>query len=183
MMRILGTRPRIVLTLVAAGLLAGLVWVLWAPPRGEAWVIGHHSELGARVATLVPLEHENWIAADGRFVILMALIGVAAAVLTWWVTPLRGALTVTVLALATLLSSVVAGIVGFALGGGAITGKTGHLITTRLTVHATGFYFVQTTICLFIYGLCVAFAREDDLGVGDPVSDEVVPEPLIGAES
>ena len=59
------------------------------------------------------------------------------------------------------------------------TGATGHLITPRLTLHATGFYFLQTTIALLFYGLRAAFAREDDLDVGD----DVVQAPLVGAEN
>ena len=173
------TRPRILAVFALAGLVTGLIWLAWAPPRGQALVIGHHTVLGMTVATLIPSEQENWIAADGRFAILMAILGAISAVLVWRVTPLRGALTVTVLAIGALISSLLAGLVGFLLGGGHLTGETGQLITTRLMVHATGLYFLQSTLCLLIYGLLVAFAREDDLGVGD----EVVALPLVGAES
>src|SRR5579864_5034704 len=95
---LVATRSRIFATMAVAGLLAGLLWWAWAPPRGQAWVIGHHSVLGMTVATLVPLEQENSIAADGRFAILMLALGIAAALIVWRVTPLRGALTVLVLA-------------------------------------------------------------------------------------
>jgi hypothetical protein len=177
-MSVLATRPRVLATMLVAGLVAGLIWLAWVPPRGQAWVIGHHTVMGMTVATLIPLEQENWIAADGRFACLMAILGIASGVLVWCVTPLRGALTVAVLFVGGVLSSALAGLVGFLLGGGHLTGETGHLITTRLMVHATGFYFLQPALCLLIYGLCAAFYPADDLSV----DDEVVPTALVGAE-
>jgi hypothetical protein len=177
MMR-LDTRPRIFAAQALTGVLAGLIWLLWAPPRGQAWVIGHHHSWGMTVATLIPVEQEHWIATDGRFAALMFVLGAASAVFAWQITPLRGPRTVTALASGGVVSSVLAGAVGFLLGGGHLTGETGHLITTRLMVHATGFYFVQSTVCLFIYGLCVAFARDDDLGIEEDAANA----PLVGAE-
>jgi hypothetical protein len=160
-------RTRFVGYLLLAGIVAGLLWWAWVPPRAQAVVVGEHSVLGIKVATLVPFEQEAWIASDGRFTILMLIIGIATAVIAWRVTSLRGPLTVLVISVAGFVSSALAGLIGFLLGGGELTSKLNAQITTTLTVHATGAYFLQSTVFLLIYGLCVAFARDDDLAVGD----------------
>ncbi|HEY3735984.1 MAG TPA: hypothetical protein VGL26_00960 [Jatrophihabitans sp.] len=165
-------RTRLLAAMVGSGLIAGVLWWAWSPTRPDGWVVSTHRVAGLfTAATVEPFEEEGWAASDGRFAILMLLLGVAFALWLWRTTSLRGPVTAVLLAVGGLISSALAGLIGFLLGGGHVTGAVNEQIRTALTVHAHGLYFLQPVVGLLVYGLCAAFAREDDLGV---VSDSAV---------
>src|SRR5437868_9072096 len=53
--------------LVLIGVLAGLLWEMWAPARPAAYVIGP--------GLIQPDETESFIAGDGRYAVIVAGIG------------------------------------------------------------------------------------------------------------
>lgn len=145
-----------------AGLVLGWIWALWTPagPLGEPVAGG-----------LITTEDEAWATADARFAVITAAVGLIAAVTLWFAKSVRGPLVMAGLAIGTV-------------GGALLTDLLGHLIdhqtnTARyqqhgliqhlaLRVHATGMLFVEGVVAVLIYGVLVAFARDDDLGRPDP---------------
>jgi hypothetical protein len=156
-----------VLALAVAGALLGIAWEAWCPP----------GPLGAIFPSGVqPDETEAWAAGDGRYAIIVAVVGILAGLGGWALRRGRGPY---------LVLALVAG----GIGGAALTGWIGHLMRGSspgfacytaagkavceqhlpLTVHMTALLFVEPALALLVFGLLVAFARHDDLGRPDPV--------------
>jgi len=157
----------VVAVLALVGVLAGWVWarvslhgVSWlhlgpvAPARG--YVLGPNA--------IMPGEGENFIAADARFAMIGAVLGVVAAVLVWLRAAWRGPLAALALAVGGLVGSLIADAVGRAHGGGQASGATNSVITLQLQVHARVLLLVQALVALFVYVMLTLWARRDDLG-------------------
>jgi|KBSSwiStaDraftv2_1062776.scaffolds.fasta_scaffold06538_7 hypothetical protein len=151
--------------LTFAGAPVGALWAWWSPDRPFARVVDIHQFWGLfDVATVYPEESEAWAAGDGRFAALMALVGLVAALVVWHLPLQRGTWPIGGLTVGALLGSLVAGIVGFAVGGGDASGATDSIIRSALWVHTYALYLVQALVAVLVYGLFVAFAARDDLG-------------------
>lgn len=151
--------------LTGLGPLLGLLWESMAPARPSALVVGTHRFWGLfDVATLYPWEEtENWMAGDGRFAMIMVVVGLVAGVVSWYL-PLRRGIGVLIgLAAGGVLGSILAGLVGFLVGGGDVNGAKGEQITTALWVHSYALYFVQAMLAVLVYTLFIAFTERDDL--------------------
>ena len=72
-------------------------------------------------------------------------------------------------------------LIGHLVGGGTTKGTVGTILARLpLQVHATGSLFVEATLAVAGYVLCVAFVRPDDLGrTGSFAATEPA---LVGAE-
>ena len=157
--------------LVVVDALAGLLWAAWSPPGPAALVF--------RSGAYEPDETEAFVAGDGRFLVIVAVIGILAALVVWFRRPLRGVAAVLGLAVGGLVGSLAMWLVGHLTGGGNGTGRavsgSAQRYTPRLplTVHAHGLLFVQPAVSVLVLGLFVAFAVRDDLGRPDPVRDSV----------
>lgn len=150
----------LVAILVIAGVAAGAVWAAWSPPGSRALVLPN--------GAILPDETEAFVAGDGRFAILVLAIGIAAGLLAWFFTPVRGVVPMLALSLGGLLGAVLTWGVGYALGGGSDSARPGTLINQlRLTLHMHGLVFLEAAAASLVYGLCVAFAAADDLGRPD----------------
>lgn len=153
-----------VLAMWAAGAAFGLVWQWWSPP-GPA---------GYRVAPglFQPDETEAFIAADGRFAALTLAAGIVAGLVVWFGPVARNVLAVLALAVGGLGGAFATAAVGHAVrgsgrmyscGGGSAT-CVDHL---PLSVQAHGLLLVEAVAAVLVFGLCVSFARADDLGRPD----------------
>jgi hypothetical protein len=155
-------------TLLAVGLVAGLLWRAWArtPTRGLAYY--NH--------TILPDETEGFISSDGRFVVLTSVIGLIAGLVVWSRRRHRGPIAITALAIGTVAGAALTNLVGHLVGGGSTAGKLGtQLPRLPLQVHATGLLFVEGALALLVYVLCTLFATSDDLGVDDEPAPELEP--------
>lgn len=158
----------VLLALAVVGALLGLLWQTWSPPGPAALVFP---------SGVQPDETEAWAAADGRFAILVAVVGLVAAIVTWRLRSVRG-------------PAVVLALAAGGIGGAALTAWTGHLVRGHadvvgctlvsgqkigctqhldLSLHMTGLLYLEPALALLIYGLLVSFASSDDLGRPDPV--------------
>lgn len=147
----------IVLALAVLGALLGVVWQRWSPPGGLGFVVAPHA--------IQPDETESFIAADGRFAVICAAAGLFAGVLAWLRTSIRGPVTALALGVGGLLGSLLTGLVGHLLGGGAGDGRTNTILHhLPLSVHMRGLLLLEATVAVLVYGLCASFAAEDDLG-------------------
>ncbi|HEV7192834.1 MAG TPA: hypothetical protein VGN35_06450 [Jatrophihabitantaceae bacterium] len=156
----------VVAALAVLGVLLGLVWIWWSPPRPVGFVVAPHA--------VQPDETEAFAAGDGRFAALTALAGVGGAIVVWYIRRLRGPLAVIALGLGGLIGAWLTEAIGHALGGGSSTGGTQTLIThLPLQLHMGGLRLIEAAIAVLGYGLFVAFAASDDLDVDDPQSHSV----------
>jgi hypothetical protein len=158
----------VVVLLWALGGVLGLLWQWWSPAGPAGYVIAP--------GRIQPDETEAFIAADGRYALIVLAVGVLAALVLWFAGICRGVGAVFVLAVG-------------GLGGAAATALAGHLARAagrhyscgdgtarcidhlRLSVHAQGLLFVEAAAAVLVYGLCVAFAKADDLGRPDPLRE------------
>ncbi|WP_375503755.1 DUF2567 domain-containing protein [uncultured Jatrophihabitans sp.] len=150
------------LVLAVVGALAGLVWSAWSPKGPRALIV--------RPGIFEPDETESFVAGDGRFLVIAAVLGLVAALVVWFRRPLRGVAAAFGLAVGGFAGSLLMWLVGYLTGGGDSTGRAIPNSTQRytaqlpLTVHADGVLLVQATVSMLVFGLLVAFAVRDDLG-------------------
>src|SRR5437899_2018360 len=72
----------VVAVLTVAGVGLGALWLWWAPARPAAYVIGP--------GLIEPDGTESFVAADGRYAVLVAGIGVIAGIVAYCLRPTRG---------------------------------------------------------------------------------------------
>ncbi len=148
----------VVVGLAVVGVPVGLIWQLISPGRPAGFRYA-----GGPVFAFE--ESEAMIAADGRFVLLTAIVGLLAGGGAWLVVSRRGAITAAALALGGLAGAVVADLVGWATGGGSASAPAETLIKhLPLRVHAAPFLLIEALLALLVYLLGALFTRRDDLG-------------------
>lgn len=154
--------------LVVIGALLGLVWSAWSGAQQSAYVIAP--------GELYPYQEvETMAAADGRYLVIVASVGVVAALVAWFAAKgHRGPLVVSALVVGGLAGAALTWWVGYLSGGGTYHGAPGStIVRLPLTLHMPGLLLVQPAIATLLYGLFVAFAARDDLGRPDPVHDRL----------
>jgi hypothetical protein len=145
-----------VLALAVVGVLLGLVWWRISPARPPGYVID---------AGIIPGENESFVAGDGRFAILTALAGIAAAFILWSRASWRGPIALVALALGAVVGALCTAATGRLLGGGHATGKAGTTIEDLpLQLHATALLALEAFLAVLCYGALVLFSSRDDLG-------------------
>jgi hypothetical protein len=144
----------LVACLAVAGVLLGLIWPA-ITPRAHGFVYLRH--------TVVPLESESFVASDGRFLLLTGGVALVAGLASWLNRASRGPAVAAALAAGGLLGAVLTEVLGRATGGGKTTGTLGDALTLPVTVHARGLLLAEPVLALFVYAVCVLFARRDDL--------------------
>jgi hypothetical protein len=157
-----------ILVLGVLGAALGLVWQWWSPPGPVAAVESGGIQAG---------ESEAWAAADGRFAVIAAGVGLLAGIIAWSVRTNRGPLLLLGLTAGGLVGSALTDVVGHLVRGdgntytcGSDTGKCiDHL---PLSVHLHALLLVESMIAVLAYGLLVAFAARDDLGRPDPLHEQ-----------
>jgi hypothetical protein len=148
----------------AAGAALGLVWQWWSPPGPAGYQIAP--------GLIQPDETEAFVAADGRFAAITLAVGVLAALIVWFTRAGRGVPAVFALALGGLGGSAALALVGHAARADGRHYACGTAPATCIThlplsVQAHGLLFAEAVAAVFVYGLCVSFARADDLGAPD----------------
>ncbi len=154
----------VVLALAVVGAALGPVWAEWSGAQQRAYVLGP--------GKLYPYDEvETMAAADGRYFVIVAAVGVLAALVVWLSRPgNRGALLLLALGFGGLGGSALTWWLGYLTGGGTYDGKTGTTIShLPLSLHMRGLLLVEPALAILLYGLFVAFAARDDLGRADPV--------------
>jgi hypothetical protein len=157
----------IVLALAVLGAVLGGLWEAWSPPGPAAAVLTDGVQ---------PDETEAWVAGDGRYALIMIVVGILAGIAAWYLPRLRrvrGPYVAVGLALGGVLGAALTDLVGWALRGDGNTYRcsVGSCIDhLPLTVHIHGLWFVEAFLAVLVYGLFVAFAVADDLGRPEGVS-------------
>jgi hypothetical protein len=154
----------IVATLAVVGAVLGPVWELWSPagPAGIMLPAGIQAD-----------ESEAWAAADGRFALITAVVGLIAGALAWYLPRLRavrGPWIALALAVGGIVGALLTDLVGWALRGGGKHYSCGQFTCIDhlpLSVQMRGLWFLEAFAAVLVYGLFVAFAVKDDLGRPD----------------
>lgn len=149
----------------AAGLVAVALAVLGVP-AGAVWsAISPHSQgFVAAAGSLVPDETEAYVAADGRYLFITAMIGLLAGALGWFWRSRRGPVLATGLALGGLAGALITALVGHWLSSGHATGAVNSIIGLRITLHARNLVAIEAAAALAVYLLGVLGSSPDDLG-------------------
>jgi hypothetical protein len=149
---------------LVAGLLIGLLWRLWAPSS-----VSYLLSNGAGGSIVIPDESEAQIAGDGRFVLLSLLAGALFGLFGWTVRRYRGPVMAAVLAVGSLLGSVLAMATGRLLSGGTGSPALNTAFHPRLVLHASAALFVQAFIAVLVYTVLAGLSRDPALGLSrDP---------------
>lgn len=154
----------------AAGALLGLLWQWWSPAGPAGFVVSP--------GRVQPDETEAFIAGDGRYAAIAVAVGIVAALIVWFGRIERGILAVPALAVGGLGGAAATAAVGHATRGHGHTypcgsGASSCINHLALSVHAHGLVLVEAAAAVLVYGLCVAFAKDDDLGVPDPTRERL----------
>jgi len=154
----------IVLVLAVVGALLGILWAWWSPPVPAGEVLR---------GGLLRDEKEGFVAADGRFVVITASVGLVAGIGLWFVRAQRGPVTAVALGVGGLVGSILTALVGYLVGGGTTSAPVGTIIPhLSLEVQMHGVYLFEAIIAVLAYAILVAFAAADDLGRPDPFHDD-----------
>jgi hypothetical protein len=154
----------------AAGAVLGLLWQWWSPAGPAGFVVSP--------GQIQPDETEAFIAGDGRYAAIAIAVGIAAALILWFGRIERGILAVLALAVGGLGGAAATAAVGHVVRGDGHTypcgsGASSCINHLALSVHAHGLWLVEAAAAVLVYGLCVAFAKDDDLGVPDPTREQL----------
>ncbi len=154
----------LVLAQLVAGVALGLLWLAWSPSS-----VSYLIDSGQGIGVVVPAESEAQVAADGRYALLTMLAGVAFGLLAWRLRGSRGPLMLLVLAVSSLLSSLLALATGQLLGGGQHARALNTAFHPGLVLHGTAEVFLQALLAVLV---CTAFAGlSGDPGLGQDVPD------------
>jgi hypothetical protein len=163
----LRTAAATVLALAAVGALLGVLWAQIAPRLAFRVV------QPGRALPVVP-EAEEYVAADGRFVLLTVAAGVLAGLVCWALRSTRGPVVLLALALGGLLGAVLTWRVGLLLGPGYGPGElqeVGRTVYPPLELNALAALVAEPFAAVLVYLLGVGFSRRNDLGRGDEPAD------------
>jgi hypothetical protein len=163
-------RVAALLTVVLAvlGAVLGPLWAAWSGKQQRAFVIAP--------GKLYPFDEvETMAGADGRYLVIVGVVGLLSAIAVWWTKGNnRGPLVLIALGAGGLAGAALTWWTGYLTGGGSYDGKTGTTIShLPVSLHMRGLVFVEPALATLLYGLFVAFAARDDLERADPVRERV----------
>ena len=161
--RELTTALGVVVAFAVLGAALAVLWVRLAP-RLEYRVVQP-----GRAVPVVP-ESEEYVAADGRFVLITLAAGVLAGLVCWLLRRSRGPVVLAAVALGGLLGAVVTWRLGVWLGPGyqpQELQEVGRIVIQPLELRAVAALVVEPVAAVAVYLLGVGFTVHNDLGV-DP---------------
>jgi hypothetical protein len=154
------TAAVVVGALAVVGAAVAPLWVALAPR------LAFRVDQPGRALPVVP-EAEEYIAADGRFVVITLVVGVLAGIACWLVRRSRGPLVLLALAAGGLLGAVITWRLGLRIGTGyqaADLHQVGKIIYQSLTLRAKAALVVEPVAAVLVYLLGVGFTADNDLG-------------------
>ena len=148
-----------------AGVVAAALAVLGAAAAPLWSAISPHSRaIVISSSVVIPDETEGFVSADGRFLVITALIGLVAGLVCWSRRSYRGPVVAAALAVGGTLGSAITALLGHQLSSGRGSGPVGTIIRLPVTLHAHGFIAVEGALALLVYLVGTLFVAPDDLG-------------------
>jgi hypothetical protein len=167
----------LIAALAAVGAALAPLWVHLAPR------LAFRVDQPGRALPVVP-EAEEYVAADGRFVLITLAVGVVAGFACWRVRRARGPLVLLALAAGGLLGAVVTWRLGLRIGTGYRPDDlqvVGTVVRQPLALRARSALVVEPVAAVICYLLAVGFSARNDLGRDEPdPAAELPPGPAPG---
>ncbi|MBV9823320.1 MAG: hypothetical protein JO144_13860 [Actinobacteria bacterium] len=138
------------------GAVAGLVWWAWSP-QSVSYLIGGQPPF------VVPDESESQVAGDGRFVLMSIGLGMVFGLVAWRLRALRGPVVLATLAVAGLLSSLLARTVGELLPSGTPARQVDAAFHPQLTLHSPAALAVQAFFGVLVYTALAGLSADGEL--------------------
>jgi hypothetical protein len=149
--------------LAVLGAALGVVWDLVSPATPPGII----SPPGIQVDDT----REAYAGIDGRFALIVAVVGLLAGFAAWSLRRARGPYVAVGLAVGGLLGAMLTTLIGHLMRGSGsyqyTSGGTAYLTHLPLNVQMKGLWFVEPGLAALVYSLLVAFAAADDLGRPD----------------
>ena len=159
---------------VVLGLLAGVLWRVTAPGT-----IGYLVSAPNGGQVLIPAEGEQQIAGDGRFLVFTLVIGIAAALTSWfWLRRARGPIGLLALAVGSLASSLAAQWFGELVSRQTRVAADHMTEFPALALHAQPILLVEAFAAVLCYVALAGFSNSPTL---QPRTDELVEQPSVSA--
>lgn len=158
------TALALILGMVALGAVLAPAWAAVAPR------LAYRVVQPGRALPVVP-EAEEYIAADGRFVLLTLVAGVLAGLVAWSLRQTRGPVVLVAVAVGGLLAAVVTWRLGVALAPGYRAEElqeVGRTVYQSLRLGALAALMVEPFVAVLVYVAVAGFASRADLGRPDP---------------
>ena len=156
----------LVLAQLVTGVAVGLLWLAWSPTS-----VSYLIDSGHGVGVVVPAESEAQVAADGRYALLTMLAGVVFGLLAWRLRSNRGPLALVVLAVSSLLGSLLALATGHLLGGGQHGKALNTAFHPDLVLHGTAEVFLQALLAVLVYTVFAGLSGDPQLGQDEPAGE------------
>lgn len=156
-----------------AGVLAGLVWRATAPATVSYLLSGGDG----KAPFVIPDESESQIAGDGRFVLLSIGLGMVFGLAAWRLRVTRGPIVLGTLAVAGLLSSVLARAVGELLSTGSTHRQLNAAFTPPLSLHAVPALTIQAFFAVLVYTARAGLSPDPELADPDPAGSRTTADP------
>ena len=150
---------RLVLAQLLIGVGIGLVWLSSAPTA-----VSYMLDTGSGAGVIVPAESEAQVAADGRYMLLSLLAGLTFGLLAWRLRGNRGPVMLPVLAVSSLLSSLLAMATGQLLSVGQRSAPLNTAFHPPLMLHAHAAIFLQALLAVLVYTVFVGLSGDQELG-------------------
>jgi hypothetical protein len=148
--------PALVGAQLLLGVLAGVVWRLWAPATAGFLVPGPHGS-----TVFIPAEAEDQIAGDGRFLLVTVVAGVLASLAAWFLLRRRrGPMMVGALVVGSLAGSLLARWVGVMLSSGHAASSDQSVVYPALTLHAQPILLFQAFAAVLLYTALAGFSGD-----------------------
>jgi len=164
----------LVLAQLVIGVAIGLAWLAWSPTS-----VSYLLDSGNGTGIVVPAESEAQVAADGRYALLTVLAGLLFGLLAWRQRSNRGPVTLVVLAVSSLVSSLLALAAGQLLSDGEHGKALNTAFHPPLVLHAAAAIFLQPLFAVLIYTVFVGLSGDQQLG-RDPHPVEPAAQPPDG---
>jgi hypothetical protein len=164
----------LVLAQLVIGVAIGLAWLAWSPTS-----VSYLLDSGNGTGIVVPAESEAQVAADGRYALLTVLAGLLFGLLAWRLRSNRGPVTLVVLAVSSLVSSLLALAAGQLLSDGEHGTTLNTAFHPPLVLHATAAIFLQPLFAVLVYTVFVGLSGDQQLG-RDPHPVEPAAQPADG---
>ena len=177
------TSLRLVLVLALAGVPTGLGWWALAPRAVFRITEAGPEPVGSPSDELL-------IADDALFVLVLAVVGLLAGVVAWWLRRRRGVAIAVAVAVGALAAAVVAWQVGELLGAGPTQAQiedVGARVTTSLTLGSPAALAVAPFLAVLAYVVAPLISHDDGLGrtavaVGGEAREHSAGAPVPGPE-
>jgi hypothetical protein len=141
-----------------AGVIGGFLWLAWAGRSSAYLVQGPDGK-----PIVLPMESEDLIAADGRYLVIVMVTGAIAGAAAWFALPrLRGPIALGVVTVGSIVGAWLTKIVAEALAPGSFHGALNTVIAPPLRLQASPMMLSGAFAAVLVYVIFAGFTDDAD---------------------